>query len=198
MADSRRLHLFAPLRGRFLGAIKLPAVRQRSVSRFGQIVALELSMIRHLHISAILLSAAMFLPADTLAPAATCNASLWSRVYNPARLQKVNSCLTVNGVVTESSADDDGDQHFLLKLDPGQDQLLKKKNTTKKNGELVAEIVCANRATLKKAKATCKGYSNQIGLPAIGAHVKVTGTYVIDTHNGWAEIHPVSRIESIG
>jgi hypothetical protein len=154
-------------------------------------------MIRHLHISALLLSAAMFLPAFGFVPASSCDTSLWSRVYNPARLQKVKSCLTVNGVVTESSADDDGDQHFLLKLDPGQDQLLKKKNRTKKNGELVAEIVCANPTNLKKAKPACRGYSNQIGLPTIGAHVNVTGTYVIDSHNGWAEIHPVSQIESI-
>jgi hypothetical protein len=31
----------------------------------------------------------------------------------------------------------------------------------------------------------------------VGAHVRATGTYVIDSHNGWAEIHPVSRIEAM-
>ncbi len=125
----------------------------------------------------------------------TCNASLWSHVYDPSRLTVVNRCISVTGTVTESSRDDDGDQHFLLKLDPGQDQLLKKRNMKKKGGDLVAEIVCANKVKIKKAKAACAGYSNRIGLPTVGAHVTVTGSYVIDTHNGWAEIHPVSQLQ---
>jgi hypothetical protein len=125
----------------------------------------------------------------------SCNASLWSHVYDPSRLTIVNRCITVTGTVTESSRDDDGDQHFLVKLDAGQDQLLKKRNMKKKGGDLVAEIVCANKVKLKKAKAACAGYSNQITLPTVGAHVIVTGSYVIDTHNGWAEIHPVSQLQ---
>ena len=125
----------------------------------------------------------------------SCNASLWSHVYDPSRLTIVNRCITVTGTVTESSRDDDGDQHFLVKLDAGQDQLLKKRNMKKKGGDLVAEIVCANKVKLKKAKAACAGYSNQITLPTVGAHVTVTGSYVIDTHNGWAEIHPVSQLQ---
>lgn len=141
----------------------------------------------------------VFPPAVSSSSATTvdCNASMWTHVYNPARLRQVAKCITATGVVDESAVDDDGDQHFLLKLDAGQDGLLKKKNKTKKNGDLVVEIVCANRVILKKAKAACKGYSNQIASPAIGAHVRVTGSYVIDTHNGWAEIHPVSRIDLI-
>ncbi len=127
--------------------------------------------------------------------APSCDQSLWNHVYNPKRLEIVKQCLTVSGTVTESTPDPDGDQHFLVKLDPGQDQLLKKKNRTKKNGTLVAEIVCANHTKQKKAKAACAGYTNHIALPAVGAHLKVTGSYVIDTHNGWAEIHPVSQLQ---
>jgi hypothetical protein len=132
-------------------------------------------------------------PLATLKPA--CNASLWRHVYDPARLTIVNRCISVTGTVTESSADDDGDQHFLVNLDPGQDRLLKKRNRSKKEGNLVAEIVCANKVKLPKAKTACAGYSNRITLPTVGAHVTVTGSYVIDTHNGWAEIHPVSRLQ---
>jgi hypothetical protein len=127
--------------------------------------------------------------------AADCDASLWNHVYSPKRLQIVNQCITVTGTVTESTPDEDGDQHFLLKLDRGQGQLLKKRNVTKKNGALVIEIVCANRAKLKKAKAACAGYTNRVPLPTVGSHVKVTGSYVIDTHNGWAEIHPASLVQ---
>jgi len=76
---------------------------------------------------------------------------LWKHVYNPSRLQVVNSCIAATGVIEESNADDDGDQHLLLKLDPGQDRLLKKKNLKKKGGDLVVEIVCANRVRLMRA-----------------------------------------------
>ena len=121
-----------------------------------------------------------------------CDASLWNHVYSPKRLQQLAPCISVTGVIEESSVDDDGDQHFLLKLDPGQDKLLNKRNQKKKSGDIVLEIVCANPTTMKKPKSACAGYTNPIRIPAVGEHVKATGTYVIDTHNGWAEIHPVS------
>lgn len=127
----------------------------------------------------------------------SCDAALWKRVYNPTRLTQVKSCITATGTVTESTADDDGDQHFLLKLDKGQKALLNKRNMKKKDGDLVVEIVCANPVKLKKVKQTCAGYRNAIPLPSVGSHVRVTGTYVIDSHNGWAEIHPVSRLEVV-
>ena len=126
-----------------------------------------------------------------------CEASLWTHVYNPSRLKKLNPCIAVTGTVTVSLADDDGDQHFLLMLDPGQENLLTKRNQKKKSGFLVVEIVCANPVKLKKVKSACVGYTNRIAIPNVGEHVRVTGTHVIDSHNGWAEIHPVSRIEKL-
>jgi hypothetical protein len=129
-------------------------------------------------------------------PAATgCDASLWNHVYSPKRLQQLVPCLSVTGTIDESSVDEDGDQHFLLKLDPGQDTLVNKRNAKKKGGDIVLEIVCANPTTMKKPKSACAGYTNRVPIPAVGAHVRATGTYVIDTHNGWAEIHPVSKLE---
>ena len=126
-----------------------------------------------------------------------CDASLWNHVYSPKRLQQLAPCITVTGVIDESNADEDGDQHFLLKLDPGQDKLLNKRNRKKKGGDIVLEIVCANPIKLKKVKSACAGYTNHIAIPAVGTHVRATGTYVIDSHNGWAEIHPVSKLEGI-
>ncbi|HEX3533754.1 MAG TPA: hypothetical protein VHT23_06005 [Gemmatimonadaceae bacterium] len=131
------------------------------------------------------------------ATASGCDASLWSHVYNPKRLRQVTSCASVTGVITESDADADGDQHFLLRLDPGQDQLANKRNTKKKGGDLVLEVVCANPTSMKKAKSACAGYTNPIPIPSVGAHVRATGTYVIDSHNGWAEIHPVSKFDAL-
>ncbi len=124
-----------------------------------------------------------------------CDTSLWKYVYNPGRLGIVDKCKTVTGIIEESSADDDGDQHMLLKLDNGQDDLLTKKNIKKKQGDLVIEAVCANKTTLEKVGNTCNGYINHILLPKVGDHVKVTGSLVIDSHNGWEEIHPITKIE---
>jgi 3-keto-L-gulonate-6-phosphate decarboxylase len=136
---------------------------------------------------------AQVLSAEVSQPAAPgCDASLWNHVYSPKRLKQLASCVSVTGTIDESNVDEDGDQHFLLKLDAGQDTLLNKRNAKKKGGDMVLEIVCANPTTMKKARSACAGYTNPIRIPAVGEHVKVTGTYVLDSHNGWVEIHPVS------
>ncbi|MEP7170493.1 MAG: hypothetical protein ABI855_14080 [Bacteroidota bacterium] len=129
--------------------------------------------------------------------AAGCNPALWDRVYNPSRLEIIDSCISVTGVITESHAEDDGDQHLLLKLDAGQENLLNKRNLKKKSDELVLEVICANNVKLKKVKKACKGYVNNVEIHPVGMHVKVTGSYVIDSHNGWAEIHPVTKMDII-
>ena len=118
-------------------------------------------------------------------------------MYNPDRLHKLNPCIAVTGTVFVSLADEDGDQHFLLMLDPGQENLLTKGNQKKKSGYIIIEIVCANPAKFQEAQAACAGYTNRIALPHVGEHVSVTGTYVIDSHNDWAEIHPVTRVEKL-
>ena len=123
-----------------------------------------------------------------------CNPGLWKYVYDPGRLDVKKKCITVSGVIEETNADEDGDQHMLLKLDK-KNNLLTKKNYTKKDGNLVIEAVCVNNITRKKAIGACKGYVNHVELPKVGDHVMVTGSYVIDSHNGWAEIHPISKIE---
>ena len=127
-------------------------------------------------------------------PAIDCDTRVWRHVYNPSRLTVRDSCKTVTGVIEESSADEDGDQHMLLKLDAGQTGLLTEKNSQKKQGDLVIEAVCVNNTTLGKVGNACQGYVNKIQLPAVGAHVKVSGSYVIDSHNGWAEIHPITAL----
>src|SRR5674476_1505332 len=70
-----------------------------------------------------------------------CDTSFWKYVYNPERLQVINKCKTVTGMIEESNADEDGDQHMLLKLDNGQEDLLTKRNMKKKQGDLVIEAV---------------------------------------------------------
>lgn len=126
-----------------------------------------------------------------------CQNSKWKNVYAPSRLQIIDSCVIVTGVISSTKSEKDGDEHLLLKLDSGQEQMLNKKNYKKKSNELVIEVVCANSSVLKLAKKACNGYLNNIQLPVIGSHVKVYGSYVIDLHNGWTEIHPVTRIDKL-
>ena len=83
---------------------------------------------------------------------------------------------------------------MLLLPDKGQENLLNRKNIKTKKGHLVLEVVCAHPVMQKKVGTTCNGFNNPITLPKIGDHVKVWGSYVIDLHNDWAEIHPVTRI----
>jgi hypothetical protein len=94
-------------------------------------------------------------------------------------------------------ANEDGDEHMELKLDPGQEGLLTKANRAKQRGRLVIEAVCVNKVTQKSAKPACKDYVNQLQIPQVGDHVRVSGSYVNDRHNGWMEIHPISRLELI-
>ncbi len=134
---------------------------------------------------------------STTSPQSACDPNLWNYVYDHERLQVLDKCKIVTGVIEETNADEDGDQHMLLKLDKGQKDLLTKKNVTKKSGDLVVEAVCINNITRKRAMGACTGYVNHVQLPKVGDHVKVTGSYVIDSHNGWAEIHPITKIEIV-
>src|ERR1041385_4635432 len=59
------------------------------------------------------------LAAATTEPVASgCTPALWKRVYKPARLQILDECKVVTGVIDELNVEDDGDEHMLLKLDP--------------------------------------------------------------------------------
>jgi len=124
-----------------------------------------------------------------------CDKKLWNFVWEPSRLQVLDKCKTVTGTIVERNADADGDEHMLLKLDAGQENLLKKKNYSKKDGNLVIEAICINHITRQAAKGVCKGYINSVQLPKVGDHVRVTGSYVLDSHNGWTEIHPISKVQ---
>lgn len=132
--------------------------------------------------------------ADTAQASAPCDKSLWDHVYNRERLEVQKDCTTVTGTITERSTDDDGDEHMLLKLDAGQEDLLTKKNNKKKDDNLVIEAVCVGKPALKKVGDACNNFSNAVALPKVGDRVGVTGSLVLDTHNGWAEIHPITSI----
>jgi hypothetical protein len=136
-------------------------------------------------------------PNQEVASRPECEPRLCTHVYDPSRLEVIEECRAVTGTVEELDQNEDGDSHMLLKLDAGEEDLLRKKNFKKKNADLVAEVVCAGPVTDKKAVDACRGFSSTVRIPRVGDHVRVTGSLVLDTHNGWSEIHPLTGIEPL-
>jgi len=126
-----------------------------------------------------------------------CNQELWSHVYNPGRLTILNQCLQVTGTIAVIRLEKDGDDHILLKLDPGQENLLNEKNISQQQSDLVLEPVCLHTVTQEDAKSSCNGFHSNVIVPRVGTHVTVIGSYVLDTAHGWNEIHPVSTISNL-
>lgn len=119
-------------------------------------------------------------------------ANISSHVYNPDRLQLVNTCITATGTVDAVRPEADGDYHVLLHLDSAYSNLTNAANDQYQNGDLVVEIICALPITQPDAESACANYANHITVPAMGQHIIVSGPYVLDSgHSGWAEIHPV-------
>jgi hypothetical protein len=136
--------------------------------------------------------------ANTDIAAKDCDKTLWQHVYKPDRLIVISECTVASGVIADPRPDDDGDMHANLMLDPGQESMVNKRNMKKKNGGLVIEIVCSVQPKGPPAAIqTCQGYHAALRMPPAGTHVRVTGTHVNDSHNGWLEIHPVSKIEAL-
>ena len=114
-----------------------------------------------------------------------------SHVYNPARLQRVNDCITVSGIVNNVIAEDDGDYHVWFHVDPQYSSLPNSANNDYLQSDLLAEIICATTVNQQDAVLACENYSNQIPIPSKNQNVTVTGPYVLDNVHGWMEVHPV-------
>jgi len=126
-----------------------------------------------------------------------CDSALWKHVWKSERLEVFDWCKTVTGVIEEIKEDGDGDTHMHLRLDAGQENLVNDKNAEKKNGCLIIEAICVNKISKKKAVQPCEGLINNVLIPSVGSHVSVKGSYVKDSHNGWMEIHPITKLEII-
>jgi len=114
---------------------------------------------------------------DAATAAASCRAGdVLANVHHPQRLTVFNPCVTATGTVTEITRNPDGDLTFRLALDPAFTYLLNDGNRNVLRGYLQIEIVPADQPLVAE--------------PALGAHVTVTGAYVLDTEYGWMEIHP--------
>ena len=57
-----------------------------------------------------------------------CDDSLWNHVYNPSRLQIIDKCITVTGIIDSIRSERDGDLHIRLKLDSPYAHLVNQAN----------------------------------------------------------------------
>jgi len=148
-----------------------------------------------------------------IAIAQNCDPTLWQHTYKPQRLEVHRPCVSVTGTIVDAThgkrkdgmrKEADGDTHGWLKLDPGQasglaanqGSFLNAGNVSDEDGNLVFEIVCYFPVKQADAKAACRGYKSPVKLAPVGAHVRITGSWVQDdNHAHWNEIHPVSAIE---
>ena len=122
-------------------------------------------------------------------PAAQCDASLWTHVYDKERLQVLEPCTAVEGRVVSIHHNQDGDVH--IALDPDDKHVLNLINATHTRRTLVVEIIC------ERAQPACGSYRSPVPVPKAGDRVRVTGAYVTDRDNGWNEVHPVTRIDRL-
>lgn len=123
-----------------------------------------------------------------------CDTSLWNHVYHPQRLQIVDQCKTVSGIIESAKAEKDGDYHIRLRLDQQYANLVNARNDQEQHGDLVLEPICENPVRQEDAIASCQGFRGNVTVPPIGTHVQVTGSYVLDADHGWMEIHPVTTM----
>lgn len=124
--------------------------------------------------------------------ASACDASLWDHVYDPGRLQVIDACRIVTGTLMTHHSNEDGDIDMQVALDPPFEQMINESNRSKLQGWLQVEAVC--RAPGNRVPQACAGFTGTVLVPADGARVRITGSYVLDTNHGWMEIHPVTAI----
>jgi hypothetical protein len=128
------------------------------------------------------------------AAASGCDAELWNHVYRKGRLRVVESCIAVTGTIRNFKKQADGDIHIELAVDPQFANLLNQRNKTALGNTLLLEPICQQRATQADAIAACRNFHFPVAIPKVGEKVRVVGSYVLDSEQGWMEIHPVSSI----
>lgn len=129
-----------------------------------------------------------------------CRREPMANVYVPQRLSVLDECKRVSGTVLKITPEEDGDVHIDITPDPQFIALLNERNYSDIQGALVVEIVPADQPGCVPGQpprlpqagrdfGLCTGAN--LAAPPVGAHVTVTGPYVIDREHGWTEIHPV-------
>lgn len=133
------------------------------------------------------------------------------------RLTVISPCASFDGTVALVYRENDGDTHINLIPDAGFEAMLRPGNDTSQAGQMVAEIVPADKPGCTPGSpppmpayttnplavfGTCTGAAiadPAASTPLSRVHLRVIGPHVVDTLHGppWAEIHPIWRIVTL-
>ena len=123
-------------------------------------------------------------------------------VHGPDRLKVLTPCVVFQGTVEEAPVrNPDGDVSFPVSPDPGYGAMLNAHNRSE--GGLHIEIVPRDQPGCTPGQpvhagdvpdlGACSG--RDIAAPALGAHVRIIGPWVLDRNNDWYEIHPAWSVK---
>jgi hypothetical protein len=135
---------------------------------------------------------------------AGCDTRFEKFTYHSARLHRLAACVTATGTVVKVKVEADGDDHIQVRLDPQWQYLMNAANRDVNNpitrGYFIVEPDCVGGPVVQAdAKAACAGAVPPPGflLLRAGAHVAITGPWVLDAEHGHNEIHPVERVVEV-
>jgi hypothetical protein len=97
-----------------------------------------------------------------------CDQTLWNHVYNPARLQVVEPCKIVTGTIDTIRAEQDGDFHIRLKVDPRFTSMINSANVDSQFRDLVIEPICENPVLQPDTIASYDNFHQNINIPPLG------------------------------
>lgn len=126
-------------------------------------------------------------------------------VHSPDRLKVLEPCAVFQGTVSVTPVKNpDGDVSFDVKPDPGYANMLNAHNRSE--GGLHIEVVPRDQPGCVVGKPVHVGDVPGLGVcsgrdiagPALGAHVRIIGPWVLDRNNDWYEIHPTWKITAAG
>jgi hypothetical protein len=131
-----------------------------------------------------------------------CERNPGAGVHGPDRLKVLIPCAVFRGTVKEAPVKNpDGDVSFQVSPDPGSAGMLNAHNRSE--GGLHIEIVPRDQPGCTAGQpvhvgdvpdlGTCSG--RDVGPPALGAHVRIIGPWVLDRNNNWYEIHPAWSVK---
>lgn len=122
---------------------------------------------------------------------------LKKRIWNAKRLEIIEPCVTITGVVTAVRPILDGDLHVHLRPDPQFAGLVNEKNIQARGGNLILEPQCFWAMWRRNSTGPCKNRGYSMRIPKTGTRVRVTGTFVFDRDHGWNELHPIFKLECL-
>jgi hypothetical protein len=115
--------------------------------------------------ASIMSSSSPTIPSTASTPSNRCDHTLWNHIYNPNRLQVIDACKAVTGVIESKRVEKDGDFHIRVKPDPPFSNLINSANIKNQFGDLVVEPICVNKVTQADAISACQNFHQNISIP---------------------------------